>query len=346
MFAQFRSIAGNTFTQSIRQPIFTVLVLIGLLAMVLNPTLAAYTLEDDNLFMLDMGLSMIGLVCLLLAAFTATGVVSEEIEQRTALTVLSKPVRRPIFVAGKFAGVAGGLAVAFVILALAFLLTVRHQVMQTASEHFDGPVLVFGLAALALAFLLATGGNYLYRWAFNATLIWALLGFLGSAYGLVLLINRDWQFQGILTEFQAHAKDIHHTDLGQLLVALGLVFQATLILVATAIAASTRLKQVMTLLVCLGVFLGGLVNDSICGPWLRTHAWTSLKGPGEVAQWLGLTTLYNLLPNLQLLWVADALKQRHVIPLEFVGSVTGYSLLYGAALLLLAVILFQEREIG
>ncbi|MEX0885864.1 MAG: ABC transporter permease subunit, partial [Phycisphaeraceae bacterium] len=120
MLGQLLTIAGNTFTEAIRQPIFTVLVLLGAVALGLNLQLAAYTFEDDTKILIDLGLSTVFLVGLFLAAFTATGVLASEVESKTVLTVVSKPVSRPLFVVGKFLGVAGAIGVALYVLSHIF----------------------------------------------------------------------------------------------------------------------------------------------------------------------------------------------------------------------------------
>jgi hypothetical protein len=51
------SIARNAFLEAIRQPIFIVLVLVGLLAMVCNVNLAAFTMGEDEKLLVDLGLS-------------------------------------------------------------------------------------------------------------------------------------------------------------------------------------------------------------------------------------------------------------------------------------------------
>jgi ABC-2 type transport system permease protein len=141
------AIARNAFLESIRQPIFAVLLIVGILAMVLNVNLAAFTLEDDNKLLIDLGLSTLFLAGLLLAAFTATGVLTREIENKTVLTVVSKPVPRAAVVAGKYLGVAGAITLAYWVLAVVFLLAVRHRVQAGVrmDETFDLPVLVFSL---------------------------------------------------------------------------------------------------------------------------------------------------------------------------------------------------------
>ncbi len=225
MIQQALTIARNTFTESIRQPIFAVLILVGAVAMALNQQLAAYTFTDDNKLLVDMCLSSIFLVGLLLAAFTATGVLSSEIENRTVLTVVSKPVARPTFVFGKFLGVAGAIAVAFYVLSLFIVFALRQRVMTTAGDHLDWPVVLFAFGGGLVALGLATAGNYLFRWVFASSFVLALAVVETLALVLILLINKDWAFQSPLTDFVAD-----DGQLGQVIVGLVLVFEAVLII--------------------------------------------------------------------------------------------------------------------
>lgn len=355
MIQQALTIARNTFTESIRQPIFAVLILVGAAAMVLNQQLAAYTFTDDNKLLIDMCLSSIFLIGLLLAAFTATGVLSSEIENRTVLTVVSKPVARPTFVLGKFLGVAGAIAVAYYILVLFIVFALRQRVMTTASDHIDWPVVLFAFGGGLVALGLATAGNYMFRWVFASSFVLTLAVVETLALLMVLLIDKDWHFQSPLAEFVADGG-----QLTQVLVGLVLVFEAVLILTAVAITASTRLGQIATLLICLGVFFIGLVSNSL-------SAWTNDLiglapdiGPGQSLlaiftadiSWgmmfvcLLAKLTYLVLPNLQFLWPADAITQGNPFSLSHVATVTGYAALYITVVLCVAVSLFQTREVG
>ncbi|MEX2672308.1 MAG: ABC transporter permease subunit [Phycisphaeraceae bacterium] len=358
MFAQLLTIAQNTFTESIRQPIFVVLILLGSLGLVLNPSLAAYTMETgggDNKLLIDLGLSTVFVVGLFLAAFTATSVLSEELENRTVLTVVSKPVARALFVMGKYVGVAAAIAVAFYLLSVVFALSVRHRVLQTAADSLDMPVIAFGVLGALAALAVAAGANYLYRWVFTSTFVVGLVVAMTFAWMVVAVIDKDWQFQSPLTEFM-----VREGELAQVLVGLGLIFQAVLILAAVAIAASTRLGQIMTLLVCVGVFILGLVSNSL-SQWANYRLSLPLGlGPAEslaaifaadapfVQQLLfALAKLvYLIAPNLQFLWPADAISLGNPFTVEHIAVVSGYTLLYIVAVLGVAVALFQTREVG
>lgn len=317
------ALARNAFLESIRQPVHAVLICAGLLALLLNVNIAGYTLEDDNKLLVDLGLSTLFLTGLLMAAFTATGVLAREIENKTVLTVVSKPVARPLVVLGKFLGVAGAITVAYWLLAFVFLLTVRHRVQSSvrAEDIFDPPVITFGLLAIVLTFLVSGLANYLYRWSFPA--MFAITGGVMAtlAWALVSCISRTWQIQSPKADFDP-----------QLMMGIALVFEAIVVLTSIAIAASTRLGQIATLLVCVGTFLVGLVGEYFLSTAVAGRGW--------------LRPLAAVVPNMQFFWPADALTQGSTITLGYLGTVTLYAACLVGAAISLAVILFQRRDVG
>ncbi|MDH3585133.1 MAG: hypothetical protein OER86_13060, partial [Phycisphaerae bacterium] len=242
-------------------------------------------------------------------------------------TVISKPIARPTFVVGKYLGVVAALAMSFWIWSLVFLLTVRHRVMETAAQHLDGPVLLFGGLALALALGISLWGNYFYNWVFTSRFIAILALALPVAYLGILLVNNQWGFQSITVEF---AKN--DAQLPQILLAMLMILEALAVICAIAIACSTRLGQVMTLVICVAVALVGLSSDFLFGRYVQQHP----------LAWIG----YAAAPNIQYMWLADALTQKHPISGTYVGLVSGYALLYTSAVLCLATALFQTRETG
>src|SRR3972149_4451287 len=115
---RFWSICRNSFVQTIRQPIFSVLILVTCAVLVVDLPLSGWTMgigatsyeKTDQILMENLGLSTLLVSGLLVAAFSAASVLTREIEDNTALTVISKPVPRPVFVLGRFAGVTAAVA--------------------------------------------------------------------------------------------------------------------------------------------------------------------------------------------------------------------------------------------
>ena len=104
LLEQLLAIMRNTFLESIRQPVVLVVCVAATILIVLTNPFSAWTMQDDQRMFVDIGLSTVFLATAVLAAFLATNVLSREIENRTVLTVVSKPVPRPIFIVGKFHG--------------------------------------------------------------------------------------------------------------------------------------------------------------------------------------------------------------------------------------------------
>ena len=122
MFTQTITIARNAFFESIRQPIVLVLVLAATLLLMLSSPLSAFTMENDQRMLLDIGLATVFMIGMLLAIFVASTVLGNEIRNKTTLTVVSKPVGRPQFVAGKFLGAAAAIILSTIYVALVFAL--------------------------------------------------------------------------------------------------------------------------------------------------------------------------------------------------------------------------------
>lgn len=322
MHTKLWGIITNSFTETIRQPIYGILVLVTIGLQILNVGLAGYTLEDDTKLLKDLSLSTLLLAGLFLSAFSAAGIVSREIDNKTVLTVVSKPVSRPLFLLGKFTGLAGALLVAFYLCSVVFLLTMRHKVLERASQDFDLPVIIFGLSAIGLTFFLAAACNYLYDMQFASTAVALSVPLMTVALGLVSLIDPQWQIQSFGKDF---------ID-GQLIGALVLVFAMVLIATAVAVAVSTRVGQVATLAICTFVLMIGLVSDTFFGQYRQDHFLARL------AYWVS--------PNLAFLWVTDALTQENPITAGYVGLAFGYAMLIVAAWVLIGVALFQKREVG
>lgn len=262
MFGQTIAIARNTFVESIRQPIFFVLVIAGGLLQIVNTLLSAFTMgfteqtevSGDDKLLLDMGLATVMVCATLLAAFVATSVLSREIENKTALTVISKPVGRPLFVVGKYLGVTGAILVAVAILTVFFLFAIRHKVMSTARDTLDEPVVLFSTLSVLIPIGLGIWGNYFYGWVFSSAAVFTMLPATILGYVITLTISKEWDFQPITTDLKP-----------QVMLTAGCAVLAMMVLTAVAVAASTRLGQVMTIVVCSGVFMLGLLSNHLLG---------------------------------------------------------------------------------
>ncbi len=192
---QLLAIARNTCVQTIRQPLYGIIVLVTLGAMTMAPSLTGWTLEDDNKMLRDIGLSTLLIQGLFLACFAASSVLNTEIEEKTVLTVAAKPVSRYIFILGKYVGILAALTAAHYLVGIAFFMTLRHGVLQSAAESSDVSVLILGPGVMVVLAIAAALLNYIYERRFLPTLICLAVPFMSLSAGILLVLDRDWQIQ-------------------------------------------------------------------------------------------------------------------------------------------------------
>ena len=325
MINRFYTLARGTFLETIRQPIYGILLSVTAGLLILNVSLAGFTLEDDNKLLLDLGLSTLLLSGLFLSAFSASGVISREIENKTVLTVISKPVSRPIFILGKFAGLAAAMFLAFYLSLLVFILSVRHGVLQKTVDPWDQPVLVFGFGSLLIAVTAAAFCNYFYGSGFSTTAIGFITPLLTISVLLIGKLGKEWDVIPFGKDYVG----------GQIIIAAYLVWLAVWIVAAVATAASTRFGQMMTLLICTAALGLGIISDYAFGQ--------------HEAQSLAAKVAYRAIPNIGPFWVIDGLtsgSEKTTIPFTYVGYMTAYALLVIGGILGLCVAAFQRREVG
>ena len=319
--SQVLAVAQNTFTEAIRQPIAMVLLLLTLGLLTLNPAISGYTLEDDNALLRDIGLNTIFIAGLFLSAFTAAGALSIEISRKTVLSVVSKPISRPSFILGKYLGALGTVVLAQFIWSLALLFTLRHGTLMTVRDPYHEPVIYFGLGAVLLAAVLSLLANYFREYTFSSTFAYLLAVFLALATIPAFSFDARWARVDLWDQFNP-----------QLLLAIILITQAQAVLCALAVTVATRLGQMTTLAICTGLFFSGLTAEHFLGPHLEASSLARV--------------LYAALPNLQYLWMGEALLDGHAVSGFYVVLTTCYSGLYILALLGLATALFQMRDVG
>lgn len=321
MLAQLLTIAKNTLIETLRQPVYAVIIFAALFTFFMSPSVTMYGLHETEKLLREIGLSTLFLSGLFIASFSASLSITEEIDSQTISTVLSKPVQRPIFVLGKYLGVAAAVGLAHYICTLALLLTLRHGVLTAAWEEHDVTVLTVSAIVVAASLLLSGFLSYIYDWKFSSTGI-VLLAFFGTV-GIAFLsfIDPQWQFNPAENGFALF--DIYASLL--------LLF-AVLLLAALAVACSTRFNVVITLAFCSGFFLLGLINDYLFGRFAETALWARAARA--------------VVPNLQIFWISDAIYEGSSVPFRYVAIAATYAACYIAAAVLLAIALFQRRQVG
>jgi ABC-type transport system involved in multi-copper enzyme maturation permease subunit len=161
MARKVAAILATTAKEALSQPLFYVALVLGGFLILLFIYIPYNTFGEDIKMLKDTGLTLITLLAILVALWTASVSVAEEIEGRTALTLLSKPVRRSQFIFGKFLGILAPIAFLFIILGVLFLACISYKLKYDAKETAQQPPtveqceeeIVQILPGMALAFL-------------------------------------------------------------------------------------------------------------------------------------------------------------------------------------------------
>jgi len=318
---QFLNIAVNAFMELVRQPIFLLLLTGSVLFELFLAVPYYFAFGDEMKLVKTSTLAVMLLSGLFGAVLSASASLAREIRTGTALAVLSKPVGRSQFLLAKFAG----LAAALTLLAYANLVGVLTASWMAFDAYGKTDVTAIAIFAggIAVAYALAGFSNFFLRRPFASDAVFATVVMITLAAFIILQFTRQMQSVGL-----AAAVDWRLVPAGIL------ILFAFWIFAAVALACSTRLDMIATLAVCSAVFLVGLMSDYLFGlPAAKGSWWAS--------------TLYSVVPNWQLFWLADALETgKSTFQWVYVGKAFGYTFFYAGAALAAAVALFDDRELS
>src|SRR5829696_683562 len=115
-------ILRHTFLEAIVQPIFTLLLALGAVILFIFALLPFFTLGEDLVMFKSVGLDVILLLVLIVTLFATSKSIFEEIEDRTMLTLMSKPVQKWEVLVGKYLGIITAALLAVLALGAVFML--------------------------------------------------------------------------------------------------------------------------------------------------------------------------------------------------------------------------------
>jgi len=307
------AIARQTFLEVVRQPVHCVVVLATLGAYALSPHIALFSLREEGRLLDEFGTSTVLLAGWALTCLAASGVVRREIETRTALTLLSKPVSRGAFLAGKFLGVAGFLGLATWTFTVALLLVDRRGPVAFGAP--DLPVAAAGFGGFAAGLLAAVARHHRGGRPFSSSLLGSLAVTLTCGWAAAGFFAPDGTLQ---TFGQGYDPLIAASAL--------LAFLAVAILAAFAVSISAWTGRGGTFVVTGFFFVAGLAVGSL---------------PPPAAPW---RALLFWIPDLALFWTGDLFYTdgAGVPPLDILLA-TVTAALYSGAFLALGTWLLSRK---
>jgi hypothetical protein len=318
------AVALAAFREGVRQWLFWLLTLLAAGAMFISVFLPYFTFGEDYLMVKQLGYDTIMLAAILFGALTASLSISDEIEGRTAITVISKPVSRRQFMLGKYTGILLAALFMFGILGAYFegILLLKHW--WDKLEPLTRPPVESQLASSETWIgVLPTPGwvtTTLERWALPSQITDVLRGF---------------------GQWTAHSLDT--------LPGLVLCFSQVMVLVALAVALATRVPMVVNLVSVVMVYFLSHLTPVLLSVSEKART-TAPKAVGPRLVNFVARVFDLILPDLGAFRMDPALiSDAPPDPSRFaqyVGSVTLYGVVYTAILLLLGLILFEDRDLA
>ena len=134
--ARVSAIAGNTFTELVRQKVFHFLLLFALLVIGSSSLFAKISFQGEFQMLKDVALGSMSVFLSLLAILATAMLLPSDIENRTIFTILSKPVPRHEYLLGKLLGVFFMLTLSTILMGALFLsvLQLREQAVLAETQ--------------------------------------------------------------------------------------------------------------------------------------------------------------------------------------------------------------------
>ena len=133
-FPKLFALIWVTAKEGMNLTLFTALLGLGVAQLLFLPYIPFNTLGEDLKMHMSVGLTFVKIPAILLALWLSGISIAEEIEGKTALMLLSKPVSRVQLILGKFFGILVPVFVMYIVLGGLFLGTTGYKVVHNARE--------------------------------------------------------------------------------------------------------------------------------------------------------------------------------------------------------------------
>ena len=284
-------IAAATLKEAVRQPLFLLMLALSIIVLIVNTFLPFFSLGEDVKMLKDCGLATLLICGLLLAVWTASTSIADEIEGKTAMSVLSKPITRRQFVLGKYLGIMGSVLLLLAVSGVVLLFCVYFKVGYDARES----------------------GKEVPAW------------FVTEAIG------------GMSREIPLPEPE-RFFEMMQVAPGLVLIFLEIAVLGAIAVAISTRLPMVVNMTACFAIFVIGHLTPIL----------VRAEGSGQgisIVRFVG-QLIATALPALEWFNMQGAVATERIVPPDYLGLAALYAGSFAAAAILLAFILFEDRDLA
>ncbi len=378
---QYINIATNAFMELVRQPVFLLLMTSSAVFEIFLATPYYFAFGDEPKLVKTSALAVMLLAGLLGAVLSASSSLGREIRTGTALAVLSKPVGRAQFLLAKYTGLIVALTVMCYVNLMAAL--IASKMTFDAYGSTDLSALGIFAGAVVVAYLLGGFSNFFLRRPFVSDAVFALVITLTLATFIIIQFTQ--QEQSLWTPGHVDWRMVPAAVLilfaVWILAALALACSTRLDIIPTLAICSA-----LFLIGLMSDYLFGRRAEPVWSYNLKDEIGSARWSDGQKAllkqvlerydqnhdgsldtdervninaadkarlaqagmggSWWA-SVLYTAIPNWQLFWLADAVETgKDVFHWGYVGKAFAYAFGYVGAVLALAVVLFDDRELS
>lgn len=378
---QFLTITTNAFMELVRQPVFLLLMTSSSVFEIFLATPYYFAFGDEPKLVKNSTLAVMLLSGLFGGVLTATASLAREIRTGTALAVLAKPVGRAQFLLAKYAGLIAALTLLWYTNLLAALLASR----MAFDAYGSADLLAIGFFALGLLLAYVLGGfsNFFLRRPFVSDAVICLMVMLTIAFVVINFYNKDGKPQAFAAgvDWRMVPAGVLILFAVWILAGFALACSTRLDIIPTlAICSAFFLLGIMS------DYLFGrradpvwryeLEQQNISARWsepqkallkeivtkydkdhnsaldrveraaISSEDKARMTQAGMGGSWWA-SVLYAVTPNWQIFWLADAIDSgKSTFHWRYVGKAFAYMVFYVGAVLAVAVMFFEERELS
>ena len=273
-FPKVFAIAQSTFKTEVSQPVFLILLIVGCVFVVASIYIPYNTFGEDIKMYKDSGLTLIRVLGIFLAVWAASKSLAEEIEGRTALTVLSKPVSRKQFILGKYVGIGMAIALLFILVGLMFFICTGYKPVYDSAE----------------------------------------------------------------STIRDYAWETCHREAVSTIPGMVLAYLEAMVFAAISVVISTRLGILANFMICFAIYILGHLT-----PLIVQSAEVAQSFEGVVVFGQLISIIFPVLDHFD---INAAITGGVDVPVVYLGWSVIYCALYGLIALLLALVLFEDRDLA
>ncbi len=312
----FLAITGNAFRESLREPVYYILLATALIIIGNFPAAALFSFREQVKLVIDSSLATTLTFGLMAAVLCSSHTVSREMRNGTILLLFSKPVHRWIFIVGKIVGITGAVMLFVYILNVASLISIYIAVDQF---NFDMFVYVMLFFTAIVGALIGMTCNFVFGRSFAASTVFST-AILMTAMLVVCALSKNLEIS---------------VDIGNVIYAMIVLFFAASVMTTISVVFATKFDAIPNLMLSFTVFLVGLFGNFLFLRDSSNAVWNFI-----------LKILYAISPNWQCFWLADAIAANKAIPLNYLFLTGGYALLYMILCTVWAIFNFRNSELA